>query len=66
MLAVVLRLAVVLGVAGAALLWAAGVFALSIGVWQWAGLALLLAAGLSAAAFVAHRVRRGLARDGRV
>ncbi|WP_038171682.1 hypothetical protein [Tomitella biformata] len=56
----VLRLAVVLGVIGAVFLWAAGVFALFIGVWQYAGLALILATGMGVAAYTAQRIRRGL------
>ncbi len=60
MLAAVLRLTVVFGAIGTVLLWAAGVFALSIGVWQYAGLALILATGLGVTAYTAQRVRRGL------
>lgn len=60
MVAAVLRVAVVLGAVGAVLLWAAGVFALSIGVWQYAGLALILATGLGVTAYAAQRIRRGL------
>ncbi len=55
----VMGLAVRAGGLGVVLLWAFGVFAAAIGVWQYAILALLLAVGLGLATFGAQRIRRG-------
>ena len=53
-------LAVLGGILGVVFLWAAGVFAAAIGVWQYSILALLLAAGLGLLTFGVERVRRGM------
>lgn len=58
MMAAALGAVVVLGAGGAVLLWAAGVFALSVGIWQYAGLALILSTGLGVVAYAAQRARR--------
>lgn len=62
MMAAALGAVVVLGAGGAVLLWAAGVFALSVGIWQYAGLALILSTGLGVVAYAAQRARRFSAR----
>ncbi len=52
-------LAVLGGILGVVLLWAAGVFAAAIGVWQYAILSLLLGTGLGLVTLGVQHVRRG-------
>ena len=59
-----LRLTIVCGALGALVLWGLGVFALAIGVWQYAILALLIATGLALAAALAWWMRRRRAGQG--